>query len=231
MFIDQLQVTFSIMSLESSTKLPAEPPYRLIHNRTYSVNSYYVDENTMMVRGTVHDQKPPGLYLTEDPEPLSIHLMTVDLTIAYPALEITNVETTMDVTPHLKCTDITDSYSALVGLSIARGFGRKVKERFGGPQGCTHIGALLQAMAPVVVQSMWSMRRASGDSLPMSADDNMTREQRKASMAFNLNSCHVWDESSEMAQSAIAGEPVDKPLWIINRLAELGREPDDWDGW
>ncbi len=219
------------MSLESSSKLPPEPPFAQIHNRTYSVNSYYVDSDTMMVRGTVHDQKPPGLYLTDDPEPLSIHLMTVDLTIEFPALTITKVETTMPVTPHLSCTDITPSYDALAGLSIARGFSRKVKELFGGPQGCTHIGALLQAMAPVVVQSMWSMRRAGGQAVAVPGDADMTREERRKSMAFNLNSCHVWDENSQMAQDALDGKPVEKPLWIVNRLKELGREPGDWDGW
>ena len=231
MFIDQLQVTFSVMSLESSTELPSELPYRLIHNRTYSVDSYFVDDHTMLVRGTVHDQKPPGLYVSNDPEPLSIHLMTVDLTLDYPGLTITNVDTSMPVTPHLECTDITESYRALEGISIARGFSRKVKELFGGPQGCTHIGALLQAMAPVVVQSMWSMRRAGGEAMPMSNDETMTREQRRESMAFNLNSCHVWDEESQIAQDALDGKSVSKPLWIINRLAKLGREPGDWDGW
>ena len=231
MFIDRLQVTFSVMPLESSTELPPIPSYPLIHNRNYDVNSYQVDDNTMLVRGTVHDQKPAGLYVSGDPEPLSIHLMTVDLTIEFPTLKIINVETSMDVTPHLHCTDITEDYKKLIGISIARGFSRQVKNLFGGPQGCTHIGALLQAMAPVVVQSMWSMRKAGTGESPLRDSEATSREERKASMAFNLNSCHVWDEEGQMAQDALDGKEVAKPLWIVNRLQKLGRGPDDWDGW
>lgn len=219
------------MVLASSTELPPEPPYKLIHNRIYDVNSYYVDDHTMLVRGIVHDQKPPGMYVTDDPEALSIHLMTVDLTVSYPELTITDVEAVMDVTPHPECTDITPSYKQLIGLSIARGFSRKVKDLFGGPGGCTHIGALLQAMAPVVVQSMWSMRRASTTGSPMKLPEGTSRDERRAAMAFNLNSCHVWDENKGRAQDALDGKQEDKPLWIVNRMAKLGRDADDWDGW
>jgi hypothetical protein len=46
-------------------------------------------------------------------------------------------------------------------MSIARGFNAKVRELFGSSRGCTHIGALLAAMAPVAIQTGWSMRVSS----------------------------------------------------------------------
>ena len=64
----------------------------------------------------------------------------------------------LETHPHAACPRIEDHYQHLIGLSIARGFTHKVRELFGGPRGCTHTTALLQAMAPVAIQSMWSFR-------------------------------------------------------------------------
>ena len=57
----------------------------------------------------------------------------------------------------------------LVGLSIARGFTHRVRELFGGPRGCTHTTALLQAMAPIAMQCFWSMRSAACNGVPLRA--------------------------------------------------------------
>ena len=60
--------------------------------------------------------------------------------------------------PHDACGSIAPHYGELVGLSIARGFTHEVRQRFGGPRGCTHTTALLLAMAPVAIQCIWSMQ-------------------------------------------------------------------------
>ncbi len=138
----------------------------LVHERAYVVRAYVKDDRTLALRGAVRDQKPPGLYVPADPEPMTIHHMIVDLEIEVPSLVITKATAVLNVHPHLTCKNIEPHYGNLVGLSIARGFTHKVRELFGGPRGCTHTTALLQAMAPVAVQSMWSFRmramRASG---------------------------------------------------------------------
>jgi hypothetical protein len=136
-------------------ELPPEPDGDLIHHRTYDVLSYRLANDRFMLRGIIHDQKPPGIYFDGDPDPLSVHHMVVDLTLTFPTLEIVAADVTMNVTPHTSCNRIEPDYQQLVGLSIARGFSRKVKDLFGGPSGCTHIGALLQAMAPVAVIAPW----------------------------------------------------------------------------
>lgn len=135
-----------------------DPDTDLIHERAYVVRAYRKDAHTLLLRGAVRDQKPPGLYVPNDPEPLTVHHMIVDLHIEVPSLEIVQAKAVLQTHPHANCTRIEDHYENLVGLSIARGFTHKVRELFGGPRGCTHTTALLQAMAPVAVQSMWSFR-------------------------------------------------------------------------
>jgi DUF2889 family protein len=199
---------------------------QLIHERAYVVRAYRKGPDTLVLRGAVRDQKPPGAYIADDPEPLTVHHMIVDVEVAIPLLEITSAKAVLEVHPHATCPRIEDHYRDLVGLSIARGFTHKVRELFGGPRGCTHTTALLQAMAPVAIQSMWSFRMAGSRS-----DDNHpfgTQEARLAVVAANLNTCHVWADDSDHVASIRNGEPMDVPLWISKRFSELGRDPSTW---
>ena len=193
---------------------PSDSTLEEIHERTYLVKAYYKSKDSMIVRGAVRDFKPAGLYVPDDPEPLPVHHMIVALEISYPSMVITDATVELEVTPHLGCQRITDHYKNLIGLSIARGFTHKVRELFGGPRGCTHTTALLQAMAPV------------GIDLP--AVPRGTREERLAAMRFNLNTCHIWDENGEMANIVADGGDIGLPLWIEDRYVKLGRNPIEW---
>lgn len=199
----------------------------LIHERAYVVRAYRKDHTTLVLRGAVRDQKPPGLYIADDPEPLTVHHMVVDLSVQIPSLEITAVNVALETHPHTGCPRIEDHYQKMIGLSIARGFTHKVRELFGGPRGCTHTTALLQAMAPVAIQSMWSFRmaeaRESGQESPFSSP-----EQRAQGVMFNLNTCHIWAEDGEQVSAIRRGEPMEVPVWIVERFAKLGRDPLSW---
>lgn len=200
---------------------------QLIHERAYVVRAYRKDDQTLVLRGSVRDQKPPGLYVPEDPEPLTVHHMVVDLHIAVPSLEIIRANAVLETHPHSGCPRIQDHYRNLVGLSIARGFTHKVRELFGGPRGCTHTTALLQAMAPVAVQSLWSFRVAQsnegGFTSPMA-----TQEAREGALLMNLNTCHIWAEGGDQVQAIRSGGPMEAPVWITKRLEKLGLDPDRW---
>lgn len=222
-------------------QLPPEPDAPVIHDRSYTVRSYRLSETSMQMRGIVGDQKPPGLYFKNDAEPLPVHHMVVDLILDFPSLQITDVSVVMEVTPHHECTDIEPHYQQLVGLSIARGFSRKVKELFGGSLGCTHIGALLQAMAPVAVQSIWSMRAISEskDGTPVSVrkrvpddleglSEEEKLEARRRALAFNINSCHMWDEDGDLTTTVLRGDALHPPVWAEERMDKLGIDHDAW---
>lgn len=211
--------------LDHPTHFPPDPEGEpLLHQREYVVRSYRQAADRLRIRGMVHDRKPAGMYINDDPEPMSIHQMVVDLIIDFPSLEIVDVDVVMKVTPHTGCTDIEETYRKLVGLSIARGYTHKVRELFGGPRGCTHVGALLQAMAPVAIQSFWSMRSFE---TPVNLAATL-REERIQHMSRNFNSCHVWDTEGEFVKNILAGGEIEPPLWAARRLAELGRPATDW---
>jgi hypothetical protein len=210
---------------------PPDPDgVELLHTREYQVRSFRIDASTIVLRGAVRDIKPPGMYVPDDPEPLVVHHMVVDLTVDVTTMTITHAATVMEVHPHPTCTAIIPHYDKLIGLSISRGYNSKVRELFGGPRGCSHIGALLTAMGPIAVQTMWSLRianlRDTGGRPALLAASSP--EQRRVVSAMNINSCHVWDENGEHVASVLRGDPAESPLWIRKRYEELGRDPDDF---
>ena len=206
-----------------------DPDTDLIHERAYVVRAYRKDAQTLWLRGAVRDQKPPGLYVPGDTEPLTVHHMIVDLHIAIPSLEIIWANAALETHPHGNCPKIEDHYQNLVGLSIARGFTHKVRELFGGPRGCTHTTALLQAMAPVAVQSIWSFRVVAARESGATGRPNFsTPEERMRGMAMNLNTCHIWAEDGDQVRGILAGEPMEVPVWIQKRYAELGLDATSW---
>lgn len=201
----------------------------LLHERRYDVRAYRLSDETMVLQGAVVDDQPAGLYADADPDPLRIHHMQVTMEIAYPAMEIMSVAVEFEAHPHDTCPAIVASYDAVVGLSITRGFVGRVRELFGGPRGCSHTTALLQAMAPVAIQSMWAMsvsaerRGLPTGGMPFGARDSARSWRR------NYDSCHVWSVEGELVAGIEAGRPVEAPLPVRQRRQTLGLDPPDGD--
>jgi Protein of unknown function (DUF2889) len=204
-----------------------------LHQREYIVRAYRRGD-TLVLRGVVRDQKPAGLYITDDDEPLTIHHMVVELDVSFPALAIAAARVRFIDHPHLTCPAIVVAYERLVGLSIARGFTHKVRELFGGPRGCTHTTALLQAMAPVAVQSMWSMTATTTKSVgavessPRVDSSDVVDLANDQRWKFTINTCHIWDADGEQVTRLRAGGALDAPLTVLKRLEALGRDSAGW---
>jgi hypothetical protein len=196
----------------------------VLHHRNYDVTSYRQSDTEIRLRGRVRDVKPPGTFIAGDPDPMTIHDMVVDLVVEMPSLVVTGVEVVMQTHPHDHCTEIVEHYQKLVGLSIARGFTHRVRELFGGPRGCTHTTALLQAMAPVAIQSVWAMMQPAEGETPVA----ITVEEQRKRVAFNRNTCHVWSEDGPMFAMLDRDELLPLPKWGLQRLDELGLDVDDW---
>ena len=214
----------------SNQMFPTDPSFPLIHTRRYEVRAFRMSDDRFLLRGVVCDEKPPGLYIENDPDPLWMHLMIVDLEIVYPTFAIEKASAEFKNHPHLGCTNITDHYKKLEGMSISRGFNAKVRELFGSSRGCTHITALLSAMAPVAIQTGWSMRVGSafsGDQAKESLDT--LEEQRLKKFASTINTCHMWDENGELVSAVRTGDDIEIPLPITLRLRELGISDDEWN--
>ncbi len=210
---------------------PIPPASRCSTTASTASRAFQIGDDRVLIRGAVRDQKPPGVYLDGDPDPLTMHHMCVDLTVGFPSMVIEKVEIVFEAHPHTTCVDIVDSYQGLVGLSITRGFTHKVRDLFGGPRGCTHTTALLLAMGPVATQCTWSMyanqARREGKSF-MASRAEMSPEDRAQAMRGNLNTCHVWAEDGELMTAALAGRPIEMMIQIRKRFEALGVPEEEW---
>lgn len=191
-----------------------------IHQRSYQTEAFDEGDGTMRLVGRLIDTKPHGLGLA-DGEPLVIHDMVVEMTIDGATFEILDIATTMNVHPYDECPTVLNAYRQLVGVSIARGYSRTVKDLFGGPNGCTHVGALLIALAPVAVQASWGMARLHDDPADWSALD-LDPEDAERRMRLNTNTCHVWRADGDQLGRLNRGEEAERPKWEAVRLKKLG---------
>ena len=62
----------------------------------------------------------------------------------------------MPSTPYETCASVQPNFQRLVGLSLARGFRKALRERLGGVDGCTHITMVLDVVAAAAVQAFAS---------------------------------------------------------------------------
>jgi Protein of unknown function (DUF2889) len=202
---------------------------RKLHTRTYDIDAYLEDDEHIRIVGHLRDVKPDGLWGIEDSEPMTIHHMQLELVIDGATLVITHVDVFMHVHPQTYCTAALPKYEQLVGLSIARGFTNKVKELFGGPRACTHIGALINAMAPVAIQTLWAfaaiLREKDGR-----GSEPYNEEERIAGQKRNLNTCHVWATDGPVMELFANAEPVPVALWAKRRLKEREIDIATWTG-
>ena len=223
---DLLARSDDIDVFDTSSILPPPPEgaVPLLHDREYRVQAYRLAPDRVLIQGAVRDQKPPHLYVPGDVHPLTVHHMQLGMTISFPDLTIVDVQTQFESHPNDVCPSIIDHYDNLVGLSIARGFTHKVRELFGGPRGCTHTTALLQAMAPIAMQIFWSMRSVTsaeaGEPYGVGASEPGDDSWKRI-----LNTCHVWAEDGEMIQARKAGQRFEGvPLFIRKHREKHGMD-------
>lgn len=212
--------------------LPPDPELLPLHERDYKVRAWKLDDATMLIRGAVMDVKPGAQLASalaaaggdDDGRPLAVHHMIVELKVSYPALTIAEANVVFEVHPQPACPRISDSYAQLVGLSVARGFTHKVRELFGGPRGCTHTTALLQAMAPVAVQCLFSMGNST--SVPR-RDDVEARRRGLSEASFMRDTCHIWSGDGELWQGVREGRMPPLPLPMQERIRAAGLSPEE----
>ncbi len=212
------------------TDLFAEPDLPRLHSRDYVVRAYRRDDRHILVRGAVRDILPPGFYDDDDQQPLKMHHMVVDLVVRRDGLEIVEAGVVFEEHPHPECPSIAAHYSHLVGLSIARGFTHRIRELFGGPRGCTHTTALLQAMAPVVMQAYLGgrIKEIGGADAQLFSEALSSPEGRAKRVEGNRNTCHIWADDSDHVRHIAETGAVMLPMPIARRLGDRGIDPDAW---
>ena len=218
-------------SFATDSILPPDPDdLEVLHDREYRVRAYRSADDRLLIRGAVRDQKPPGMYVEGDPDPLTVHHMQVELEVAFPSLEIVRAHAALEIHPNTTCPRIEDHYGELVGLSHRPGVhqpGPRALRRpprmhphdSADPGHGAGGGAVLLVDAGVDGPPRWHGR-------PVPAARRRT--SRHAAWQFNIGSCHVWAEDGEQVATLRSGGTMEVPVWMQGRLRALGRDPKDW---
>lgn len=160
-----------------------------IHSRTITVNSYEIDDSSLLIEGELLDERFfPSFYYSRSEflDPGIVHDIRVEMKVTLPELEITEAHAAMRKIPIEECLGVESSAGKIVGLRIKPGFSRVLKERLGGTAGCLHMATLIYHMGAAAVQGMWaalSRKREGGGTRALDYDPNILK-----------NSCWLWRE-------------------------------------
>ncbi len=166
-----------------------------LHQRSIDFRAFDAGEELFVV-GRLRDSRP---WAEGGDSVTTVHDMELRVRVRITDLTITEATAVMHTFPHAECPAIEEAFAGLAGLDVARGFTREVRNRFGGPLGCTHLEHLARALGPVVIQAVTSRRarslsRQEGSDLPSG-----TRNP------WVLDSCHVWAAGGVAEQKLAAG--------------------------
>ncbi|HXH03859.1 MAG TPA: DUF2889 domain-containing protein [Candidatus Competibacteraceae bacterium] len=166
-------------------------PRELLHTRTVICRGYRRADGLWDIEGQMTDVKSYG-FPNQDRggwisagEPL--HGMWLRLTLD-DHLTVVDAEASTDHAPFAVCPRISERYRKLVGLRIAPGWNRKVKELFAGVQGCTHLTELLGPVATTAIQTLHSRSRE---------DEAAARSKRPPRF---LDTCHALASDGEVVK-------------------------------
>lgn len=180
--------------------MPLTPaaPRGLMHNRDITLRGYLRDDGLIDVEAHMRDTKPFDVPLDDgrirkQDEPM--HDMWLRLTITE-AREIVGCEAAMDSTPHSICPQAAPNFARLVGLTLQGGFLREALARVGGTEGCTHLRELLQQVATVAIQTLYSVRGRQR------RDAGAGNGAAKSAPALPplLNTCAAYDERGPLVR-------------------------------
>jgi hypothetical protein len=148
--------------LDGGWCLPVPAPREAVHTRSVVCRSFRRDDGGIDIDGRFIDTRPFA-YDSEFRGPcapgVALHHMQLRLTLDG-TRQIRALASAMPGTPYPGCAEINANFQRLLGLSVGRGFRKALRERLGGIEGCTHMLALLDAMAAAAVQAFASNARA-----------------------------------------------------------------------
>lgn len=181
---------------------------RHIHRRSVVTDCWMAENDRLVAIGELRDDKSmPSLTYSGKVVPAggTMHDMQITLVLSK-ALVIESIRVDMRAVPGETCHEIEAAYEKVVGLSIAKGFSRKLREGLGGASGCAHLTTLLLQMAPTILQAQ------------MSVEDTQEFDPERWHML--TNSCHIFrengpgfarvEEFANQRRTALSGEAPKK---------------------
>jgi hypothetical protein len=162
----------------------SEPVEReLLHTRNIRVQGYRRSDGLFDIEAHLTDFRNQP-FTTPDrgtiPVGEALHEMWMRITIDS-AMLITACTASTEFAPFTICPGGAENFAGLAGLTIKSGFLKAANERIGGVSGCTHLRELLQQMATIAFQTVWSVRKKP-EADPQTTDG----------AARLLNTCHAY---------------------------------------
>jgi hypothetical protein len=170
-----------------------EPENRDIHQRNILISTKECGPGRMLVTGELKEERlvPYAGVDGDSRPPHTVHHMIVRMRVDAASLTIEHIDAEMPTTPHRACPESAATVKALEGWQVAPGFSRRVKQALGGVRGCSHLTALILAMAPAVVQGFWVHRRRESEA-PAVSEELLER--------YLLDTCRVWRRGGPLAR-------------------------------
>jgi Protein of unknown function (DUF2889) len=180
--------------------MPLPPPVarQLVTSRTVTCHGYVREDGLLDIEGRLVDTRGHETHTARGGAVavgVPVHDMWVRLTIDAELIIRAAVSAT-DASPYLRCTEITPNMSRLVGLKISGGFKREMHARIGNTQGCTHIVALIEALATVAVQTSVAKQRDAHPDQRFSVFGSRGERSRPPL----IDSCHTYSADGPIAQ-------------------------------
>jgi hypothetical protein len=174
--------------------LPKAAPRKLLHTREIRLHGYQRDDGLFDIDCHMTDIKPYS-FANQDRDGVAagepMHDMWLRVTFNREMM-ITAVAAEMDSTPFSICPGVAPNYQRLIGLTIGKGFLKTALGLLVGTAGCTHLRELLQPIATVAFQTMFSVRNPE------------FKSKTPGVPAFLLNSCHGYAEDGPVVARAMA---------------------------
>ena len=189
-------------------------------SRNISLDAFENGTDSFVLRGTLTDQRllPYRQYLSgEMREPGIIHNMILEMEISIPDLRIISAQAEMLAVPNDDCVKIRGCIDKIVGLSINRGFTKKVRDTLGESKGCLHLTNLVLTMGSAAAQALWAFYSSR-------KDHERTGRFRELDANLLINSCWLWRPDGPYAAKLFSKKsPVITPVITIDGPAGSGK--------
>jgi cytidylate kinase len=189
-------------------------------SRNISIEAYEKGPGSFLLRGTLTDERHLSyrLYLSGEMRgPGAIHNMVIEMEVSVPDLRIISADARMLSVPNEECRQIRDSIDRIVGLSIRRGFTRKVRDLLGESRGCLHLTNLVLTMGSTAPQALWALYSS------FRKGQARTDQYRNLDAEQLINSCWVWRPDGPYAALLGKKPPVITPVITIDGPAGSGK--------
>lgn len=167
--------------------LPAANERTHIHTRTIHCEGYKRDDGLWDIEAHLKDVRTFSVESDyrnriEAGEPIHEMSLRVTLDVTFVIHDLIAVS---DHVPAEPCTRVPEGMRSLIGLRIAPGWMKQVRERVGGVQGCTHLIELLRPIGTTAYQTMF---REVGEH---------QRNQARITKPGVIDSCISWAADGE----------------------------------